>query len=65
MATIYRDEDVDLSVLRTRRVGVIGYGNQGRAQALAVVGDIAGQFAWQGGCFCLVHVTRHVEQRPP
>lgn len=34
MATIYRDEDVDLSVLRTRRVGVIGYGNQGRAQAL-------------------------------
>jgi ketol-acid reductoisomerase len=34
MATIYRDGDVDMDVLKGRRIGVIGYGNQGRAQAL-------------------------------
>jgi len=31
---IYHDEDADLSLLAGRRIGVIGYGNQGRAQAL-------------------------------
>src|SRR3954464_7702014 len=31
---VYRDEDADLSLIRGRRVAVIGYGNQGRAQAL-------------------------------
>src|SRR3954464_3975537 len=31
---VYRDEDVDLSLIRGRRVAVVGYGNQGRAQAL-------------------------------
>src|SRR3954464_5560829 len=31
---VYRDEDADLSLIRSRRVAVIGYGNQGRAQAL-------------------------------
>lgn len=31
---IYRDEDADLALIRGRRVAVIGYGNQGRAQAL-------------------------------
>ena len=34
MATIYRDDDVDSSVLKARKIGVVGYGNQGRAQAL-------------------------------
>jgi ketol-acid reductoisomerase len=34
MVTIYRDEDADLSVLEGLSVAVIGYGNQGRAQAL-------------------------------
>ena len=34
MAKIYRDEDADLTILAGRTVGVIGYGNQGRAQAL-------------------------------
>jgi ketol-acid reductoisomerase len=34
MAKIYRDGDVDVSVLKERKIGVIGYGNQGRAQAL-------------------------------
>ncbi len=31
---IYRDQDADLTLLRDRRIAVIGYGNQGRAQAL-------------------------------
>lgn len=31
---VYRDEDADLGLIRARRVTVIGYGNQGRAQAL-------------------------------
>lgn len=31
---VYRDQDCDLSLVRSRRVAVIGYGNQGRAQAL-------------------------------
>jgi ketol-acid reductoisomerase len=30
----YRDEDADLSIVRGRKVAVLGYGNQGRAQAL-------------------------------
>jgi ketol-acid reductoisomerase len=34
MAKMYRDEDVDVTALKTRKIGVIGYGNQGRAQAL-------------------------------
>jgi ketol-acid reductoisomerase len=31
---VYRDADADLSLIRGRHVAVIGYGNQGRAQAL-------------------------------
>src|SRR3712207_4429933 len=31
---VYRDEDADPELIRGRRVAVIGYGNQGRAQAL-------------------------------
>src|SRR3954451_5638440 len=31
---IYRDEDADLGLIRGRRVAIVGYGNQGRAQAL-------------------------------
>jgi ketol-acid reductoisomerase len=31
---VYRDEDADLSVIRGRRVAILGYGNQGRVQAL-------------------------------
>ncbi len=34
MAKIYYDGDADLSVLKNRVIGVIGYGIQGRAQAL-------------------------------
>ncbi len=31
---VYRDEDCDLSLISAKRVAIIGYGNQGRAQAL-------------------------------
>ncbi len=31
---VYRDSDADLALIRGRRVAVVGYGNQGRAQAL-------------------------------
>ncbi len=34
MATIYRDEDADLAHLAGRTVAILGYGNQGRSQAL-------------------------------
>ena len=31
---VFRDEDIDLALVRGRRVAIVGYGNQGRAQAL-------------------------------
>ena len=34
MAKIYYDDDADLSLIQKRTVGVIGYGIQGRGQAL-------------------------------
>ena len=34
MATMYYDKDADLSLIRGRRVGIIGYGSQGHAHAL-------------------------------
>jgi ketol-acid reductoisomerase len=34
MATIYYDRDADLSIIRARKVAVIGYGSQGHAHAL-------------------------------
>jgi len=34
MAKVYRDEDSDLSVLDGKTVSILGYGNQGRSQAL-------------------------------
>ena len=31
---IYKDTDADLSIIQSKRVGIIGFGNQGKAQAL-------------------------------
>jgi ketol-acid reductoisomerase len=53
MARVHQDGDVDLAALDGRTVGVIGYGNQGRAQALnmrdsglaVVVGNIDDAYA--------------------
>lgn len=36
MAEIYYDDNVDIKVLNDHKIGVIGYGNQGRAQALNI-----------------------------
>lgn len=34
MVTVYKDNDADLSVLRGKKIAVLGYGSQGRNQAL-------------------------------
>jgi ketol-acid reductoisomerase len=34
MSTIYHDDDADLGALAGETIAVVGYGNQGRAQAL-------------------------------
>src|ERR1044072_9436093 len=34
MATIYYDRDADLSLIRAKRVAVLGYGSQGHAHSL-------------------------------
>ncbi len=36
VTTIYHDSDADLGVLKGKKIAVIGYGNQGRAQALCL-----------------------------
>jgi len=36
VTTIYHDSDADLGVLKQKKIAVIGYGNQGRAQALCL-----------------------------
>lgn len=44
MATIYYDSDANLEILKDKTIALIGYGNQGRAQALNMrdsgIGDI-------------------------
>ncbi|HHJ99094.1 MAG TPA: ketol-acid reductoisomerase, partial [Actinobacteria bacterium] len=34
MATVYYEQDCDLSLVRERKIAVIGYGSQGHAHAL-------------------------------
>ena len=34
MAKIYYDKDADLNILKGKKIGIIGYGIQGRGQAL-------------------------------
>jgi ketol-acid reductoisomerase len=31
---IYKDSDADINIIKSRKVGIVGFGNQGRAQAL-------------------------------
>src|SRR5665811_1852413 len=36
MATMYHEDDADLSIIQGRKVAVIGYGSQGHAHALSL-----------------------------
>jgi ketol-acid reductoisomerase len=55
MTKIYYDQDADLSLLKGKTIGVVGYGSQGHAQALnlrdsgcnVLVADAPGSAAWQ------------------
>jgi len=55
MATVYYENDADISVLENRTVGVIGYGSQGHAHALSLrdsgisvlVGLYEGSSSWE------------------
>ena len=55
MATVYYENDADISVLENRTVGVIGYGSQGHAHALSLrdsgisvlVGLYQGSSSWE------------------
>ena len=55
MATMYYDDDADLSLLKDRKIAVIGFGSQGHAHALnlkdsgldVVVGLYAGSKSWK------------------
>ena len=55
MATIYYDKDADLTLLDKKVIGIIGYGNQGHAQAQnlrdsgcqVIVAETEGSQGWQ------------------
>ena len=36
---IYKDSDADINIIQSRKVGIVGFGNQGRAQALNLKGS--------------------------
>ena len=52
MVDIFHEEDGDLSLLKEKTISIVGYGNQGRAQALnlrdsglnVIVGNIKDKF---------------------
>jgi ketol-acid reductoisomerase len=43
MATMFYDKDADISLIRRRKVAVIGYGSQGHAHALNLQGQRRGR----------------------
>ena len=55
MAKMYYDNDADLSFLKGRKIGVVGYGSQGHAQAQnlkesgldVIVSDLPGSVNWK------------------
>src|SRR5215472_13706565 len=69
---VYYDAHASLEILREKRVGIIGYGNQGRAQALnlrdsgiqVIVGGLRDETARQAEAdgFEVLPVRRAVEQ---
>jgi len=55
MARIFYDKDVDLEILKEKKIAIVGFGSQGRAQALnlrdsgmdVIVGELEGGDAWK------------------
>ncbi|RJO60908.1 MAG: ketol-acid reductoisomerase [Dehalococcoidia bacterium] len=55
MATIYYDKDCDLSIIKNKVIGIVGYGSQGHAQAMnlrdsglkVIVAEVKGGAAWK------------------
>jgi ketol-acid reductoisomerase len=55
MAKMYYDQDADLTLLKGKTIGVVGYGSQGHAQALnlrdsgcqVIVAEMPGSAAWK------------------
>jgi len=55
MAKIYRDEDANMGILKDKTIAVVGYGNQGHAQAQnlkdsglnVIAADLKGSRAWE------------------
>ncbi len=55
MATIYYDKDCDLSIIKNKLIGIVGYGSQGHAQAKnlrdsglkVIVAEVKGSPAWE------------------
>jgi len=55
MAKIFYDKDVDSEILKQKKIAIIGFGNQGRAQALnlrdsgmdVIVGELKGCESWK------------------
>lgn len=55
MTKMYYDKDADLSLLKDKTIGIVGYGSQGHAQALnlrdsgcrVMVADLPGSAAWK------------------
>ncbi|NQS90584.1 NAD(P)-binding domain-containing protein, partial [Patescibacteria group bacterium] len=55
MAKVYYEKDADISLLKGKTIGVIGYGNQGHAQAQNLrdsglkvkIGELKGTVGWE------------------
>jgi ketol-acid reductoisomerase len=55
MAVIYYDKDCDLDLIKSKTIGIVGYGSQGRAQSLnlrdsgikVIVSEVKGGAAWK------------------
>lgn len=55
MANIFYDKDVDFEILKRKKIAIVGFGSQGRAQALnlrdsgmdVIVGELEGGDAWK------------------
>ena len=34
---IFKDKDIDISIIQSKKIGIVGFGNQGKAQALNLI----------------------------